>query len=164
LLDEHGDIQEYKAYDFHYAYRDSKLKRLQPLQASLKPVILSANFRLNSGAQDEVNVRAEQFLQHRRGTQPVEPSLGSTFVNPSGDYAGRLIEAAGLKGARVGGAEVSQLHANFVINAGGVGACTAQDVIQLIHFIQETVERRFGIRLEPEVQLAGTWDDSETRQ
>ncbi len=157
LLDEYGDIQEYSASDFQYAYRDSKLKQLRPLQAALKPVVLSANFRLNSGVQVEINARAERFLHHRRQTQPVEPSLGSTFVNPPGDYAGRVIEAAGLKGARIGGAEVSQLHANFIINAGGIGAASAQDVLDLIEQIQTVVEERFSLRLVPEVQLAGEW-------
>jgi UDP-N-acetylmuramate dehydrogenase len=157
LLDEHGDIQEYKAYDFQYSYRNSRLKRLQPLQAGLKPVVLSANFRLNRGAQEEIRARAEQFLNHRRQTQPVEPSLGSTFVNPPGDYAGRLIEAAGLKGIRIGGAEVSRLHANFIVNLGGIGAASALDVINLIQHIQTVVEKRFSVRLEQEVQLVGEW-------
>jgi UDP-N-acetylmuramate dehydrogenase len=83
--------------------------------------------------------------------------LGSTFVTPPGDYAGRLIEAAGLKGARIGGAEVSQLHANFIINSGGIGAASAQDVIQLIGYIQAIVQQRFAIKLICEVQLVGEW-------
>lgn len=157
LLDERGDIQEYKVADFHYAYRDSTLKRLQPLVAGFKPVVLHANFRLERGDPTEIAARAERFLQHRRQTQPVEPSLGSTFVNPPGNYAGRLIEAAGLKGMRCGGVEVSQVHANFIVNRGGVGKATAADVMQLIKSIQGVVAERCGVHLECEIQLVGEW-------
>ncbi|MFN8491401.1 MAG: UDP-N-acetylmuramate dehydrogenase [Caldilineaceae bacterium] len=161
ILNEAGDVEEYRVADFHYAYRDSTLKRLAPLQAAFKPVVLSANFRLTPGDGEEIKARAERFLTHRRQTQPVEPSLGSTFVNPPGDYAGRLIEAAGLKGARIGGAEVSQLHANFIIISGGIGAASARDVIQLVNYIQATVQQRFALNLVCEVQLVGEWEPVE---
>lgn len=157
LLDEEGDIQEYKTADFEYAYRDSTLKRRQPLVAGFKAVILSANFRLQRGDPAEIKARAERFLQHRRRTQPVEPSLGSTFVNPPGDYAGRLIEAAGLKGERVGGVQVSTLHANFIVNPNGVGKAQAKDVMRLIERIQQVVAERCGVYLEQEIQLVGEW-------
>lgn len=158
LLDETGEARSMTVAEFAYSYRDSALKRRQPLQAGFKAVVLSANFRLTPGDAAEISARAERFLAHRRQTQPVEPSLGSTFVNPPGDYAGRLIEAAGLKGAQVGGALISQLHANFIINPGGVGVATATDVLGLIHHVREQVYRRFGVRLEPEVQLVGEWN------
>jgi len=157
LIDLEGEVQEYKVADFHYAYRDSTLKRLQPLVAAFKPVVLHANFRLVRGEPTLIAERADRFLRHRRQTQPVEPSLGSTFVNPPGDYAGRLIEAAGLKGMRVGGVEVSGLHANFIVNPGGVGKATAADVIQLIEQIQQRVAERFDVHLEQEIQLVGNW-------
>ena len=157
LIDATGEVQEYKIADLAYAYRDSALKRLQPLVAAFKPVVLNAYFRLTPADVTTVSARAEQFLQHRRRTQPVEPSLGSTFVNPPGDHAGRLIEAAGLKGHQVGGATVSELHANFIVNRGGVGSATAADVMDLITTIQTTVAERFGIMLEQEVQLVGEW-------
>ncbi|MEZ4859765.1 MAG: UDP-N-acetylmuramate dehydrogenase [Caldilineaceae bacterium] len=157
LLDGNGEIQEYKVADFHYAYRDSSLKRLQPLVAGFKPVVLSANFRLERGDASAAAARAEHFLQSRRRTQPVEPSLGSTFVNPPGDYAGRLIEAAGLKGYRCGGAAVSTVHANFIVNAGGVGSATASDVLALIEEIERIVADRMHVHLEREVQLVGEW-------
>jgi len=157
LLDERGEAREYKVADFNYAYRDSNLKRLQPLVAGFKPVVLSANFRLERGEPATIAARADSFLQHRRRTQPVEPSLGSTFVNPPGDYAGRLIEAAGLKGARVGGVAVSTLHANFIVNPGGVGKATAGDVMGLIEQIQRVVAERCGVHLEREIQLVGEW-------
>ena len=157
LVDEQGDVQEYKNVDFQYAYRDSTLKRRQPLVAGFKAVVLSANFRLQRGDPTAINSRAEQFLHHRRRTQPIEPSLGSTFVNPPGDYAGRLIEAAGLKGERVGGVQVSPLHANFIVNPGGVGKAKATDVSQLIEQVQRMVAERCGIHLEQEIQLVGEW-------
>lgn len=157
VIDEEGTVRSLTVAELGYAYRDSTLKRRQPLRAGFGPVVLSANFRLTPGDPVELHGRAEHFLTHRRQTQPVEASLGSTFVNPPGDYAGRLIEAAGLKGARAGGAEVSQLHANFIVNPGGVGAATATDVITLIQQVQQAVEQRLGVKLEPEVQLVGEW-------
>lgn len=157
LIDQAGDVREYTVADFAYAYRDSTLKRLKPLQADFKPVVLNANFRLVRTDESVIAERANRFLQHRRRTQPVTPSLGSTFVNPPDDYAGRLIEAAGLKGECVGGAEVSDLHANFIVNPGGVGSATATDVMGLIEKIQYAVATEFGIQLEPEVQLVGEW-------
>lgn len=161
VLDEADDIVEYALENLDYSYRDSSLKRRKPLQAGFNPVVLSANFRLLPSETDEeraaVRRRADEYLEHRRRTQPSEPSLGSTFMNPPSDYAGRLIEAAGLKGRRVGGAEVSGVHANFIVNPGGAGAATAADVLGLIELIQETVLRQFGIALVREIQLAGEW-------
>jgi UDP-N-acetylmuramate dehydrogenase len=165
LIDATGDVVEYQQKEFAYAYRASRLKEPAALdgefntalRAGFNAVVLSANFRLHHGEESEIRSRADQYLQHRRRTQPVEPSLGSTFVNPPGDHAGRLIEAAELKGVRVGGVEVSTLHANFIVNPGGVGTATAQDVVRLMELIQTIVERRFGITLTPEVQLIGEW-------
>lgn len=157
LIDSRGDVVEYQVEDFAYAYRDSSVKRLRPVRAGFKPVVLSANFRLPYGDPEAIAARAASFLAHRRRTQPVEPSLGSTFVNPPGDFAGRLIEEAGLKGAQVGGVTVSDLHANFIVNPGGVGTATAADVLALIERIQETVQARCGVSLITEVQLVGEW-------
>ncbi len=80
--------------------------------------------------------------------------MGSMFKNPSGDYAGRLIEATGLKGKKIGQAEISQLHANFFINHGGA---TAKDIWQLIQLARDAVKRKFGITLELEIELIGEW-------
>jgi UDP-N-acetylmuramate dehydrogenase len=80
--------------------------------------------------------------------------MGSMFKNPPGDYAGRLIQAAGLKGKRIGEVEISPLHANFFINHGGA---TAQDVLNLIRMAQDEVENKFGTRLELEIHLVGQW-------
>jgi UDP-N-acetylmuramate dehydrogenase len=157
ILDAQGDLQEMGVDDLDYDYRNSRLKRMRPLRSGFNPVVLHAVFRLEQDDPAAIRSRAESYLAHRRRTQPVEPSLGSTFVNPPGDFAGRLIEAAGLKGARVGGAQVSALHANFIVNPGGVGTASAADIMQLIELVQAAVLSRFGIRLEPEVQLVGEW-------
>jgi len=163
MLDEQDEVTQVSLADMQYDYRASTLKQRatpeNPLRAGYKSVLLSANFRLVEENVDaeEVRERADRFLQHRRTTQPVEPSLGSTFVNPPGDFAGRLIEMAGLKGMHVGGVEVSDLHANFLVNRGGVGSATASDALTLIQLIQERVADKFGILLEPEVQFAGEW-------
>lgn len=161
LIDAAGDVVEMRGEEFAFAYRDSALKRLEPRRAGYKPVILSANFRLTRGDPAEIAARAEAFLAHRRATQPVEASLGSTFINPPGDYAGRLIEAAGLKGAHIGGVAVSTQHANFIVNPGGVGSATASDVLQLVAHVRRTVAERTGVLLTTEIQLVGEWSVSE---
>ncbi len=157
LLDGNGDIQVYRVEDLAYAYRQSSLKQEGGADAGFGPVLLSANFRLQAGDRDAIRAAAQSFLGHRRSTQPVEPSLGSTFVNPPGDFAGRLIEEAGLKGFRLGGIEVSRTHANFLINPGGVGAASAADVLAMIQHIQTVVARRSGVELQPELQRIGEW-------
>jgi UDP-N-acetylmuramate dehydrogenase len=96
--------------------------------------------------------KAEKFLERRKKIQPPGHSFGSMFKNPPGDYAGRLIEAAGLKGAQVGGAQVSPLHANFFVNTGGA---TAADVLALVELARQRVREQFGVELELEVELVG---------
>ena len=102
-------------------------------------------------AANEEQVRA--LLDKRKATQPIgEWSCGSVFTNPPGDHAARLIEAAGLKGFRIGGASVSEKHANFIINH---GEAKASELERLIGHVQETVERMHGVRLHPEVRIVG---------
>jgi len=168
ILGADDDIEEVPAAQLAYGYRTSSLKattaaggRFSAVHAGFGPVVLSANFRLAPGDPETIKAQAEHNLQHRRRTQPVEPSLGSTFVNPPGDYAGRLIEAAGLKGATVGGVQVSRTHANFLINPGGVGSATAADVMGLIEHVQQVVAARCGVQLTPEVQCVGAWESDE---
>lgn len=159
MLDAQGEHVEFRVEEMAYSYRNSTLKRERPLQAGFRPVILCANFRLQPGDAESIRARADTYLAHRRRTQPTEPSLGSSFINPPGDFAGRLIEAAGLKGARVGGIEVSTLHANFLINTGGVGAARAADMVALMRHVRAVVQERFGVTLVPEIQPAGEWQD-----
>ena len=114
-------------------------------------VVLSASFRLQKGDADAINAKMRELMEKRRASQPLEyPSAGSTFKRPTGYYAGPLIEGCGLKGVRVGGAEVSQKHAGFVIN---VGNATCVDVLALIEKVQKTVYDAHGVMLEPEVKI-----------
>jgi UDP-N-acetylmuramate dehydrogenase len=116
-------------------------------------VILSALFEISLTQVAEVEAEVERMLERRARTQPLDvPSCGSVFVNPPGDFAGRLIEAAGLKGRRIGGAQFSTVHANFIAN---LGDATAQDVLALIETAQATVRERTGRRLVPEVRIIG---------
>lgn len=132
-----------------YAYRSSILKR-QPGEA----VVLAARLKLGHGTPAEIKERMDEFSARRRRTQPPGASLGSMFKNPAGDYAGRLIEAAGLKSTRIGGAEISPVHANFFIN---LGDATADDIGELIALAQKTVREKFNVNLELEVELLGDW-------
>ena len=114
---------------------------------------VSCRLILTPDADGRAGIRIRQLLARRAETQPTGVrSCGSVFRNPSGDYAGRLIEASGLKGRRVGGAVISEKHANFIINESGARAA---DVEALIRTVIEEVERRQGVRLEPEVRIIG---------
>lgn len=133
-----------------YGYRTSVLKR-----GEMKGIILSALLKLKNSTKEEVSVKIEQFSERRKATQPPGASMGSMFKNPEGDHAGRLIEAAGLKGARIGNAEISTLHGNFFINH---GETKAEDIRALIQVVQRTVLERFNVNLELEVELVGEWN------
>lgn len=139
--------------DLAYRYRQSALK--PPATTRSRLVVTGARFRLKPDPDGTAPSQVEELRLHRLRTQPVkEASAGSTFKNPDANYAGALVEAAGLKGYRLGGAQISPLHANFILNAGGA---TAHDVVQLILLMQQAVEERSGIHLEPEVQFVGRW-------
>ena len=115
--------------------------------------VLSATLRLARGDKAAIRARMAELLAKRREKQPLEwPCAGSTFKRPVGAFAGQLIEEAGLKGLRVGDAQVSEKHAGFIINR---GAATARDVTELIRQVQQRVEERSGIHLEPEVRFLG---------
>jgi UDP-N-acetylmuramate dehydrogenase len=135
--------------DMRYAYRTSVLKSGNEIA-----IVLSVLLRLKNSNKDEVSVKIESFSERRKATQPPGASMGSMFKNPVGDHAGRLIEAAGLKGTRIGNAEISTVHANFFINH---GETKAGDVRALILLTQKTVREKFGIELELEVELIGEW-------
>ena len=116
-------------------------------------VIVSAHFTVTPSSREAVRTEVDRLLAQRAASQPLNvPSCGSVFKNPDGDFAGRLIEAAGLKGTRVGGAEISPVHANFIANRGGA---TSDDVLRLIERAQAAVKKETGIRLEPEVRQIG---------
>ena len=136
-----------------YAYRSSILKRDPGIA-----VILAAQFRLSTSTVEAVQEKMSEFSSRRRATQPPGASMGSMFKNPSGDYAGRLIEASGLKGTRVGGAVISTLHANFFVNDQGA---TASDVFELIQLARQTVLEKTGVALELEIEMVGDWSNSQ---
>ncbi|MEA2497916.1 MAG: UDP-N-acetylmuramate dehydrogenase [Actinomycetota bacterium] len=140
-------VEERPAQSLDLTYRRSNLGPAD--------LVLDARFDLVSGAAETIRERMEAYRKHRAETQPgAVQNAGSVFKNPPGDSAGRLVEAAGLKGFRVGGAAVAQIHANFFI--AGEGA-TAQDVYDLVTSVRGRVLERFGIDLEPEIRFAGAF-------
>lgn len=132
---------------FAFAYRSSALR------AQDQKLVTAGQFRLEPTPDGEIQARKERHMAYRRNTQPREyPNCGSVFKNPPGTFAAKLIEEAGLKGRRLGGAQVSEKHANFIVNRGGA---TCSDVLALIDLIRQTVYDRSRIRLELEVQILG---------
>ena len=120
-------------------------------------IVATATFQTTGADAEAEHTAIRAFLDHRKATQPLHlPSCGSTFRNPEGDYAGRLIDACGLKGVAIGGAQVSEKHANFVVNTGGG---TAEDIRAIIEHIQERVQREQGVSLRREVHFVGDWGD-----
>lgn len=143
------------AADFTWGYRSCSI----PAGCA----VTATRMRLTQDDAKAVRTRQRKFLQWRRENQPRGVhTFGSTFKNPPGDSAGRLLDAAGLKGASRGGAEVSRVHANFIVNRGDA---TAHDVVALMTMMREAVYLRFGVLLEPEVRVLGMalpWDRSRT--
>jgi UDP-N-acetylmuramate dehydrogenase len=135
------------------AYRDSLLKR------SPGDLVLTATFGLAPADPAVIKARLDDIRRWRRDHQPLSrPSAGSMFRNPAGDSAGRLIDSCGLKGRRLGGAEISEKHANFIVNSGGASAA---DVRCLAELARRTVAARYGVELAYEVQFIGDWLDWE---
>ena len=141
---------ELRAGELDFAYRHSRLQE-EPL------VVLSARFRLNAGHDPaEVSRRTSANLHSRTSTQPYQqPSCGSVFRNPEPQKAGQLIEALGLKGLSIGGAQVSPIHANFIVNT---GAATAAEIDHLIGAVQERIQAAHGITLHTEVKRLGPFE------
>ena len=116
-------------------------------------IVVGAMFNLNKGIKKNITDKMADFAKRRRDKQPLNyPSAGSTFKRPEGYFAGKLIEDSGLKGKTVGGAQVSEKHAGFVVN---IGNATSSDIIALMEFCIETVYNKFGVKLEPEVRILG---------
>ena len=131
-------------------YRWTTIKGQQPKGV----VVLDGLFSFARGSATELAAEADAYAEHRHRTQPTGACAGSIFKNPTDTYAGLLIEQTGLKGLRVGGAVVSDKHANFIVNDGGA---TAADIVALMERVQQEVERRTGVRLEPEIERTGDW-------
>lgn len=133
--------------ELRFSYRETRLPR--------GAVVTRVAMALTPETPEVAETRMRAIMARRRESQPSgHPNFGSVFRNPPGDHAGRLIEASGLKGLRVGGAEVSRRHANFIVNRGGA---RAQDVRRLIERVCGEVERRFSVTLQTEVRFAGEW-------
>ncbi len=154
-IDTTGSLRERAASDLRYAYRRSALKATRVDAHGPRDVVVASTFRIEQRDRSGMLRQIREWADERLQRQPLKSeSAGSYFQNPAGDFAGRLIEAAGLKGMRVGGAQVSPMHANFIVNAGGA---TASDVVRLGELVRERVFERFGVRLEREVELVGDW-------
>ncbi len=145
-VDRRGRLHRRPASDYRVAYREVHAPAGDEW-------FVAATFRVRPDPERSGEARIRALLASRAQSQPMgEPSCGSVFRNPAGDYAGRLIEACGLKGATLGGAQVSRKHANFIVN---LGSATAADIEGLIRRIQETVRGRCGVELVPEVRIVG---------
>ena len=138
-------VRTIPAQELHFSYRHSLFTEER------EAVVLHARLQLRPGDSSEIRRRMEELMTRRKTSQPLEyASAGSTFKRPVGYFAGRLIEDAGMKGARIGGAEVSNKHAGFVINTGNA---TCADVLALIEKVQKTVMETSGVMLEPEIRI-----------
>ncbi|MDA1009872.1 MAG: UDP-N-acetylmuramate dehydrogenase [Chloroflexi bacterium] len=132
--------------EIRFEYRNSSLREAHDL-------VLGAEFMLSPGVREEIEAEMRRLLEARQASQPTsEPNAGSVFRNPQGDYAGRLIEGAGCKGLRIGGAQVSTLHANFITQD---GTAKTADVVELMTTVQARVRAQFGIALVPEIEWWG---------
>ncbi len=145
-LDSDGEIKTVTAEECHFGYRTSIF------EAGDK-IVLSVVFSLKKGNPVEIKEKMADYTNRRKTKQPLAfPSAGSTFKRPEGHFAGALIENAGLKGFTIGNAQISELHAGFVINLGGA---TAEDVMGVIRHAQKVVKEKYDVFLEPEIRLIG---------
>lgn len=146
VLDAESRVKTFSLAEIQFDYRRSTLENQW---------ILGAVLRLKPDERSIIMSRVDALLQYRARTQPLGTSnCGSVFKNPPGNFAARLIEQAGLKGRRCGGAQISERHANFIVN---VDKATAQDVQALVRLVKQTVFDKFTVTLEPEIKLAGEW-------
>ena len=145
-MDAEGNIREAEAKDCRFDYRHSRFEEEDC-------IILGARLQLSHGCREDIAARMRELSEKRIASQPLDkPSAGSTFKRPAGGYAAAMIDQAGLKGFRIGGAAVSEKHAGFVVNLGGA---TCADVEAVMAHVQQEVEKIFGVALEPEVKIVG---------
>jgi len=161
-------VRRYMHNELDLSYRHSRFRELRrvefdeqgyPMPASrgmIEPaeIIMLLCIRLHQEEPKKLRKQIEEYKEHRKRTQPVQKSAGSVFKNPAGDYAGRLIEQAGMKSMIHGKAQISERHANFIVNLGGASAV---DVATLIKDARNRVHEKFGVDLELEVELRGEW-------
>lgn len=141
-----GKVTTLSKDDLDLGYRTSKLQ-------STRYILLSAAFSLQSGNKEVISSAMDDLMNRRMTTQPLDkPSCGSTFKRPAGNFAGKLISDCGLKGISVGGAQVSEKHAGFIVNSGGA---TSRDILDLVHLVKKTVFEKTGVLLEEEIRIIG---------
>jgi UDP-N-acetylmuramate dehydrogenase len=146
IVTETGELVTYGREEMAFDYRHSMLH-------DNKGIVVEAVFELERGVREEIAATLASYKERRIRTQPLHLAVaGSVFKNPPGDFAARLIQEAGLKGYRVGGAEISVQHANFIVNT---GQAKAEDVLTLMAHIQSTIKTRYGVELVPEVLVVG---------
>ena len=162
-------MRRYQQDELNLSYRHSRFRAFRRIQFDeqgyplvtprglIEPpeIIMQVGVRLHHEDPHKLRMLIEQYKQHRKRTQPPQQSAGSVFKNPPGDYAGRLIEQAGMKGMTAGRAKISERHANFIVNLGGASAA---DVATLIKEARNRVREGFGVDLELEVELRGEWE------
>lgn len=146
VLNEEGEEMELDCNTMEFGYRTSVIRN-RPF------IVTGAVLKLTKGEKESIRAKMEEFAAKRKAKQPLEyPSAGSTFKRPAGHFAGKLIMDSGLRGYRIGGAQVSEKHCGFIINTGNA---TSEDIAELIEEVQERVKERFGVTLEPEVVRLG---------
>lgn len=146
VLDKEGNIKLVSNTDMNFSYRNSVIQ-----QEGL--VVLSASVRLQKGDKSEISSKMNELNTRRREKQPLEmPSAGSTFKRPEGHFAGKLIMDAGLQGYTLGGAMISEKHCGFIVNKGNA---TCADVMNLVAYVKNTVQDKFGVAIEPEIRIIG---------
>ena len=149
-----GEVKRLKKSEYEYAYRTSSLK-------FTGNVLVEVVLKLKKEPKSDIEKKVKEYFKVRRGKQPrVEKNAGSVFKNPEGNFAGRLTQSVGLKGFKVGGAQVSDIHANFIIND---GTATAHDVAAVMREIQKRVYSEYQIKLEPEILPLGDWNWDEIK-
>ena len=147
VLFEDGSIEWLSNNEMEFTYRTSVLQKKRP------GVVLEAEFKLTMGDRTAIVSQMQKNKDYRKETQPWNfPCAGSIFRNPLPNYAGKLIEEAGLKGFQIGGAKISEMHGNFIVNAGNA---TAKDVLDLIQYIKDKILQLYGIKMETEVEIIG---------
>ncbi len=155
ILRTNGGIQELRAEELGFGYRTSRFKTADRERGAARPVILAAQFKLQPESVKVLRERVAEYTRQREARQPSEPSAGSVFQRTAQYPAGFLIEQAGLNGKRIGDAQISPKHANFIVN---LGRARASDVKALMDIARDAVLRQFGIQLELEQQLVGEWN------
>jgi UDP-N-acetylmuramate dehydrogenase len=147
ILFEDGSMEWISNDEMEFTYRTSVLQKKRP------GIVLEAEFQLTKGDKTAIVSQMQRNKDYRKETQPWNfPCAGSIFRNPLPNYAGKLIEDAGLKGYQMGGAKISEMHGNFIVNAGNA---TAKDVLDLIQHIKDTILNLYGIKMETEVEIIG---------